>query len=234
MSAHAGVEPRPWRDRRVLEDARDHRRRLSRGRAGLEFAAIQLGLSHDVVYPVPEGIKHRVPEPDADHHLRHRQAARRAGCRRDPRFPPAGALQGQGHQDIRANTYSARKARRSNGAGNEQHGEKKLDKDKRRKACACVKTLRKRVSRGSGAVVRVFRSVQEHLCAGNRRQARGALWRLPRRIEKDLRGKSLPNSGGNDTAAASEVGKLIAERAKQGRCHGCRSSTAADICIMAA
>ena len=57
---------------------------------------LQLGYSHDVDLPDPGGHHDRDAEADRDRDHRHRQAAGRPGRRRDPRLPPARALQGQG------------------------------------------------------------------------------------------------------------------------------------------
>ena len=59
---------------------------------------LALGYSHDVVYPIPEGIAIVTPKPTEIIDHRHRQAEGRPGGRRDPRFPSAGALQGQGRE----------------------------------------------------------------------------------------------------------------------------------------
>ncbi len=76
---------------------------------------IALGYSHDVIYPIPEGIAIVTPKPTEIVITGHRQAEGRAGRGGNPRLPAAGALQGQGREIRRANTSSARKARRSNG-----------------------------------------------------------------------------------------------------------------------
>ena len=77
--------------------------------------SLALGYSHDVNYPIPEGIQIADAEADRDRRLRHRQAEGRPGRRRDPPLAAAGALQGQGREICRASSSSARKARRSNG-----------------------------------------------------------------------------------------------------------------------
>ena len=46
---------------------------------------LQLGFSHDVNYPIPDGITIATPEADRDRGDRHRQAEGRPGRRRDPR-----------------------------------------------------------------------------------------------------------------------------------------------------
>ena len=48
---------------RLHQDAGDQRRRLSRGGAGQCAPAAMLGLSHEVKYPIPEGIKVECPRP---------------------------------------------------------------------------------------------------------------------------------------------------------------------------
>ncbi len=62
---------------------------------------LALGYSHDVVYPIPEGITIATPKPVEIVITRQRPAEGRPGRRRNPRIPPAGALQGQGHQICR-------------------------------------------------------------------------------------------------------------------------------------
>ena len=59
---------------------------------------IQLGYSHDIVYPIPDGITIAVPKADRDRRDRHRRAEGRPRRRGNPRLPQARALQGQGHQ----------------------------------------------------------------------------------------------------------------------------------------
>ena len=53
---------------------------------------LQLGFSHDVAYPIPAGITHRLRKADDDRGLRHRQAAGGSGRGRNPRLSSAGAL----------------------------------------------------------------------------------------------------------------------------------------------
>ena len=48
---------------------------------------LALGYSHDVVYPIPEGITIVTPKPTEIVDHRHRQAEGRPGRRRDPRLP---------------------------------------------------------------------------------------------------------------------------------------------------
>ena len=53
---------------------------------------LQLGFSHDVAYPIPEGITITAEKPTHAHGVGHRQAAGRPGRGRNPRLSPAGAL----------------------------------------------------------------------------------------------------------------------------------------------
>ena len=46
---------------------------------------LALGYSHDVIYPIPEGITIATPKPVGDRDHRHRPAEGRPGRRRDPR-----------------------------------------------------------------------------------------------------------------------------------------------------
>ena len=50
---------------------------------------LQLGFSHDVNFPIPEGHRDRDAEADRNRGDRHRQAKSRSRRRRDPRLPPA-------------------------------------------------------------------------------------------------------------------------------------------------
>ena len=56
---------------------------------------MNLGFSHPVVYPIPEGITMVTPRPTSVT-IRVRTSSRSAGRTRHPPFPAAGALQGQG------------------------------------------------------------------------------------------------------------------------------------------
>ncbi len=57
---------------------------------------LTLGFSHPVDYRDSGGHHHRDAEPDRDPHQGHRPAEGRSDGGRDPRHPPARALQGQG------------------------------------------------------------------------------------------------------------------------------------------
>ena len=77
--------------------SRDQRRRLSRRGAGQE-PGLQLGFSHDVIFPIPDDIKITCEKPTAititgadRQHVGQVAAEIRA-------LPQARALQGQGHQ----------------------------------------------------------------------------------------------------------------------------------------
>ena len=59
---------------------------------------VQAGLSHDVVYDIPEGITITVPKADRDPDRRSRQADGGTGRGGNSRIPAARALQRQGHQ----------------------------------------------------------------------------------------------------------------------------------------
>ena len=58
---------------------------------------LALGYSHPIVYPIPDGHQDHLRAPDGDQGGRRGQAPGRSGGGGDPRFPRAGALQGQGH-----------------------------------------------------------------------------------------------------------------------------------------
>ena len=59
---------------------------------------MNLGYSHDVVYPVPDGHQDHLRAPDRDQGRGRGQAPGRPGCCRNPGVPPARALQGQGRE----------------------------------------------------------------------------------------------------------------------------------------
>jgi large subunit ribosomal protein L6 len=82
-------------------------------RAAMQGQNLQLalGFSHDVVYQLPKGVEINA-EADGNRHFRHRQAARRPGCRRNPRIASPEPYKGKGIKYARR-TSSARKARRS-------------------------------------------------------------------------------------------------------------------------
>ena len=53
---------------------------------------LQLGYSHDVAYPIPQGIQVQCPKPTEIIDHRHRQAEGRPGGGGDQAVPAAGAL----------------------------------------------------------------------------------------------------------------------------------------------
>ena len=59
---------------------------------------LELGYSHDIVYPIPEGITIALPKATEIVVTGIDRAEGRPGGGRDPRLPPARALQGQGRQ----------------------------------------------------------------------------------------------------------------------------------------
>ena len=70
---------------------------------------INLGYSHDVVYPIPEGIKISLREADLDQGRGDGQAFGRSGCGRNPVEAAPGALQGQGREIHRRDHPSERR-----------------------------------------------------------------------------------------------------------------------------
>ena len=88
---------------------------------------------------------------------------------------------------------------------------RKLNQTERR-----VRRVRTDLKQTSGSRPRlsVHRSSQAHLRAGHRRRAQGSTVAAASSLEKDLKGKLKT---GADKAAAAAVGKLLAERARQGR-----------------
>ena len=98
-----GHHPQPDRQRgqgrfRRLHPAAEHqRRRLPRPGPGLDLN-LQLGFSHDVKFPIPDGIKIAM-EGDRGNVIAVsgiEQTAGRPGRQQDPLVSAAGALQGQG------------------------------------------------------------------------------------------------------------------------------------------
>ena len=163
------------------KQARDHRRRLSRRGAGQEpAAAARLQPRRRLSDP---GRHHdRDAEADRDRDHRHRQAEGRAGGGRDPRLPPARALQGQGRAGTPASTSSARKARRSNGSGPWRSSRNRTE---RRKATRAPRASR-RAADGRRAAVGVP-LVEAHLRAGHRRRQGRDARVAPRRSRRTLR-----------------------------------------------
>ena len=65
---------------------------------GKDQLTLSVGYSHDVVLKIPAGVEVKVggAKQELRFRVRHRQAGRRPGCRRNQSFPQAGALSGQG------------------------------------------------------------------------------------------------------------------------------------------
>ncbi len=185
---------------------------------------LALGYSHDVVYPIPEGIAIVTPKPTEISDHRHRQAEGRPGGRRNSCVPRTRALQGQGRRSTRASSSSARKARRSNGhrscrSSPNGHERRKGTRTRRaqdgrqrpRAACRCS-------ARRSTSMRRLSTT------------SKGETVASASSMEKDLRGKLKT---GADVEAAKAIGKLVAERAKA-RAFPRSCSTAAAIAITGA
>ena len=98
--ARAGCQSGRRRHQGFREEARDHRRRLSRRAAGQEPAA-RARLQPRRRLCDPGGHRDHGSEADRDRHHRQRCTARRPGRCRDPQLPSAGALQGQGREVFR-------------------------------------------------------------------------------------------------------------------------------------
>ena len=111
--AHAGAEHLRRRDRRASRRSWRSAASAIARRCRARTCSLALGYSHEVNYPIPDGIKIADAEADRDRRLRHRQAEGRPGGGGNPPLAAAGALQGQGREIRRASTSSARKARRS-------------------------------------------------------------------------------------------------------------------------
>ena len=167
---------------------------------------LQLGFSHDVNFADPAGHHHRDAEADRDRGDRHRQAAGRPGRRRDPRLPPAGAVQGQG-REIRRRIHLPQ--------GRQEEVEERAmsrlsDRTARRTA-----TVRRNVKLAAGTSGRtrltVFRS-SKHIYAQLIDDTKGETLAAASSLEKAQRESAKT---GANIAAAKAVGKLIAERAKE-------------------
>ena len=141
---------------------------------------LQLGYSHDVVYPIPEGIAIVTPKPTEIVITGIGQAEGRPGGRRDPRLPPAGALQGQG-REIRRRIHLPQ-------GRQEEVTERAMatvkDRTERRKA-----RVRRAVKAAASGRARlsVIRSSQAHLRAGDRRREGRDARRRPRRSRRTMR-----------------------------------------------
>ena len=172
-------------------------------RAAVQGKALNLtlGFSHPVSFAIPEGITHRDAEPDRDPDQGHRPAEGRPDRRRDPRHPPAGALQGQGRALRGREDHPERRRRRSN----EHH-----DKKERAPAPRACKTRAKIRELGVAAPDRAPHAAA-HLCAGVRCRGRARCWPRPRPCRRRC-ARGLKGTG--NVEAAKAVGRAIAERAK--------------------
>ena len=164
---------------------------------------IALGYSHDIVYPIPEGITIAVPEADRDRRHRHRPAEGRPGRGRDPRLPPARALQGQGRQ-VRGRIHLPQ-GRQEEVMGAARWRQSLIEPRGERRRCDA--TIRR--AAGGRARLSVFRS-SKHIYAQVIDDVKGETLASASSLEKDMRG-SLKT--GANIAAAKAVGKLVAERA---------------------
>ncbi len=175
-------------------------RATAKGNDKLELA---LGFSHPVSVEAPDGVTFEVATPTTIGVDRHRQGGRRPGRRQHPQDPQAGALQGQGRA-------VPRRARRPQGRQGREVG--KMSDSAKQKRDARIRRhrrVRKQV-RGSAERPRlaVFRS-NKHISA---------------QVIDDVAGRTLASAstiettvgaaGTGNTDAATEVGKLLAERAK--------------------
>ena len=105
-----GACPAPWSHNMVKGVSEGYTRKLEISGVGYRAAVegkvlnLQLGFSHDIKFAMPEDIKIACETPTAITDQRRRQAAGRADRGRDPRFPSARALQGQG-REVRGGTH---------------------------------------------------------------------------------------------------------------------------------
>ena len=79
---HHLVSPRSWRSRASATAPRCRARTSN----------LQLGFSHDVAYPIPEGITITSEKPTMIKRLGHGQAVGRPGCSRNSQLPPPRAV----------------------------------------------------------------------------------------------------------------------------------------------
>ena len=181
---------------------------------------LNLGFSHPVVYPIPDGIKITCERPTAikvegvDKRLVGQVAAEIRGV------PSARALQGQGRALHRRDRSAARKARRSDDAivMARRHQLPRLMAGQPAMTCAGPADLRTRRERlrfqlrhksGGRPRLSVFRS-GKNIYAQVIDDAQGRTLAAASSLDKTLR-EALKT--GADKAAAAAVGKLVAERA---------------------
>ena len=160
---------------------------------------LQLGYSHDVNFPIPEGIQIKCDKPTSIRSPAPTSSRSARSPRRSAPRPPE-PYKGKGIK-YGARRSSARKARRSKAM---PHGTTKLSSPAASgaRATACARPP---------AAVRAFRCSARaaYLCAGHRRRA-GKTLAAASTLDKALKGRLKT---GADIEAAKAVGKLIAERA---------------------
>ena len=193
----------------LREEAGDHRRRLPRRGAGQEPAAA-LGYSHDVDLPIPEGITIAAPKPTEIVDHRHRQAAGRPGRRRDPRLSGPEPYKGKGVQ-VRRRIHlpqGRQEEVRSARHGNDQRSPSAAQGARAPHDPARAPTA----ARGCRCSAR--RSTSTPRSSTTRR---ATPWPPPRRSRRTCARRSRPAP---TSTAAKAVGKLVAERAVEGRRQG--------------
>ena len=138
---------------------------------------IALGYSHDIVYPIPEGITIATPRPVEIVISRQRPPEGRSGRRRNPRIPAAGALQGQGHQICRRTHLPQGRQ--------EEVTEPPMTQTQRQDRPAAGARARRAAPRGAWPQAAFGISlVQAYLRAGDRRRSAARRWLRRRRSRR--------------------------------------------------
>ena len=193
---------------------------------GKDKVQMQVGYSHDVIHPIPQGRRGQGRRRQAGSDHRSPASTSRSSASWPPSCGPIASRSPTRARAcaIRANTSSARKARRSKDA---RAMAKLTQADRKRRSkqgpCVARQDSAARARRQSWKVRRPSAAVgvplvAEHLRADHRRRARAdAGCRLDAR--QGLR--AALKTGANKDAAVA-VGKLVAERARQGRRQGGR------------
>ena len=159
---------------------------------------LQLGYSHDVNFPVPEGIDVKTPDQNTVEISGIDKQTGRPGRRRDPPLAQARAVQGQGHQVSRRVYLPQRRQ--------EEIAMAHLSLfDRRRRR---VRTALR--ARASGKPRLSVHRSGRHIYAQVIDDAAGVTIASASTLDKDLKGKT-----GATKEGAAAVGKTLAERARK-------------------
>ena len=166
---------------------------------------LQIGFSHPVVKDMPAGIKVELPDADRDRDQGCRPPGGGPDRRRSARDPPARALQGQGHPLRRREGLDQRDQEE---VRSDDHVLNKKDQRIRRSRQTRARIAMQRVAR-----LTVFRT-NLHIYASVISDDGTKVLATASTAEADVR-KELGAAGkGGNVAAATLIGKRIAEKAK--------------------